>query len=149
MGFNSAFKGLNNSVMTSSPLWDVSQPLFVAICRHFGTTNCSHLQGFSFSRRFALGLLDPGRWEKIGCPETSGNSYKLTLRNSPEERRFHLHGGGSLKSRNSIMLKITGHTTENYPRIYIRDLINTPKSLPQTASWRGGHIRQFNPNGIL
>jgi hypothetical protein len=34
----------------------------------------------------------------IGCPETSVQNYCSTLRNIPEERRSHLHSGGSLKS---------------------------------------------------
>jgi hypothetical protein len=39
----------------------------------------------------------------IGCPETSGQTYHLTMRNISEERGFHLHRGGSLKSRNSVL----------------------------------------------
>jgi hypothetical protein len=35
----------------------------------------------------------------IGCPETSVQNYQFTLRNISEERRSHLHSGGSLKSR--------------------------------------------------
>jgi hypothetical protein len=35
-----------------------------------------------------------------GCPETSIQTYHSTLRNIPEERRSHLHHGGSLKSCN-------------------------------------------------
>jgi len=35
----------------------------------------------------------------IGCPETSVRHYHSTLRNIPEERASHLHGGGILKSR--------------------------------------------------
>jgi len=34
----------------------------------------------------------------IGCPETSVMSYHCSLRNSPEERSFHLLCGGSWKS---------------------------------------------------
>jgi len=34
----------------------------------------------------------------IVCPETSVNIYHYTLRNSPEECRFYLLRGGSLKS---------------------------------------------------
>jgi hypothetical protein len=36
----------------------------------------------------------------IGCPETSLQNYHPTLRNIPQERRSHLHRGGSLESRN-------------------------------------------------
>ena len=35
----------------------------------------------------------------IGCPETSASNYHYMLCNIPEERRSHLLGGGSLKSR--------------------------------------------------
>jgi len=34
----------------------------------------------------------------IGCPETSVRNYYSTLRNIPEQRKSHLHRGGSLKS---------------------------------------------------
>ena len=34
----------------------------------------------------------------IGCHETSVNTYKSILRNTPEDRRSRLHRGGSLKS---------------------------------------------------
>jgi len=34
-----------------------------------------------------------------GCPETSVTNYPSTLRNAPEDRTFHLHCGGSFKSR--------------------------------------------------
>jgi len=33
-----------------------------------------------------------------GCSETSAMNYHYKLRNIPEERRSHLHRGGSLKS---------------------------------------------------
>jgi len=32
-----------------------------------------------------------------GCPETSGRNYYSAMRNITEERRFHLHRGGSFK----------------------------------------------------
>jgi hypothetical protein len=35
----------------------------------------------------------------IRCPETSANNYHTTPHNTPEDRRFHQHRGGSLKSR--------------------------------------------------
>ena len=34
----------------------------------------------------------------IRCPETSVNNYHTTPCNTPEDRRFHQHRGGSLKS---------------------------------------------------
>jgi hypothetical protein len=37
--------------------------------------------------------------ELIGCLETSATDYQSTLLDIPEERRSHLHGGESLKSR--------------------------------------------------
>jgi len=37
----------------------------------------------------------------IGCPETSVRNYRGVLRNTPEERWFHRHRDGSLKSPNS------------------------------------------------
>jgi hypothetical protein len=44
-------------------------------------------------------FLDSGplKTGSIGCPETSVQVYHSTLRNSPEERRFHLDSGGRLK----------------------------------------------------
>ena len=36
---------------------------------------------------------------QICCPETSVRNYHYAVRNIPEERRSHLHRGGSLKSR--------------------------------------------------
>jgi len=38
-----------------------------------------HLQGLS-------GLLDPWRWDPVGCPETSVTNHQSTLRNIPEDR---------------------------------------------------------------
>jgi hypothetical protein len=39
--------------------------------------------------------------ETIGCPETSVQICRSTLRNIPEERRSHLRSGGRQKSRKS------------------------------------------------
>jgi hypothetical protein len=61
----------------------------------FGTTYPSHLQGSS-SR---LGLLEPWRWNLIGCPKTSVTNSHPTLCKIPDKRRSHLYCGGSLKSR--------------------------------------------------
>jgi hypothetical protein len=36
-------------------------------------------------------------------PETSVTNYQQTLRNIPEQRRPQLHGGGSLKYRNTLV----------------------------------------------
>ena len=38
------------------------------------------------------------------CPETSATNYHSTLRNNPEERRAHLPRGGSLKSRDPLII---------------------------------------------
>ena len=35
---------------------------------------------------------------QVCCPETSVTNYQSTLRNTPEERRFHLTCDGNLKS---------------------------------------------------
>ena len=43
-------------------------------------------------------ILDPGRLDPLGCPETSVRNYHYTLRKSPEERSSHLLRGGSLSS---------------------------------------------------
>ena len=40
----------------------------------------------------------------IGCPETSVHNYHFTLRNIPEERRSHLHRGGSILVGKFILL---------------------------------------------
>jgi hypothetical protein len=40
----------------------------------------------------------------LGCPETSVQNYHSTLRNNAEERRSHLHLGGSLKCRKVLAL---------------------------------------------
>jgi hypothetical protein len=41
----------------------------------------------------------------IGCPETSVQNYHTTLRNTPEERRSHRHGSGTLKLRVFLLQK--------------------------------------------
>jgi hypothetical protein len=40
----------------------------------------------------------PLKMGPIRCPETSVNNYHMTPRNIPEDRRYHQHRGGSLKS---------------------------------------------------
>jgi hypothetical protein len=42
------------------------------------------------------------------CPETSVNNYHTTLCNTPEERRYHQHRGGSLKSMKIVVLSKLG-----------------------------------------
>ena len=67
----------------------------MAIYQRFGTTCRSHLQELSSPRR----LLKIGQ---IRCSTTSVTYYSNALRNIPEERRSHLYGGRSPKSRKSI-----------------------------------------------
>jgi hypothetical protein len=61
--------------------WGIRQRRVVILYRRFGTTH-------------PLGLFDPSRMGRIRCPETSVNDYHSTLRNTPEERKSHLHRGG-------------------------------------------------------
>jgi hypothetical protein len=44
----------------------------------------------------------PLKMGSIGCPETSVQNYHSTLRNIPEEGRYHLYRGGSLKFRTHL-----------------------------------------------
>jgi hypothetical protein len=55
----------------------------------------------------------------ISCPETPVRNYHYSLRNSPEERTYHLLRGGVLKSRmiisflkNARQLYLAGKRTE-------------------------------------
>jgi hypothetical protein len=52
-------------------------------------------------RIYVIGFLSySDTWPvRIHCPETSINNYHTTPRNTPEDRRFRQHRGGSLKSR--------------------------------------------------
>jgi len=45
----------------------------------------------------------PFKMGPIGCPETSVINYHYSLCNSPEEHRFRLQRGGSLKSLISVV----------------------------------------------
>jgi len=47
-------------------------------------------------------------------PEKSGNNYQLKLRSFPEQRRSHLHGGRSLKSRKHLHCSTNFCTTSHY-----------------------------------
>ena len=73
----------------SSLFWEVTQRGLVISYRRFEATCPSHLQGSSNQRSSS--------W--TACPETSVTNYRSTLCNNPEERRNHLHCGGSMKSR--------------------------------------------------
>jgi hypothetical protein len=80
--------------MRLSLFWDVTQRRFVVIYRRFVATYRSHLNYKKTSR-----TVWPLKMEQIGCPETWVTNYKSTMGNTPEERRSHLHGGGSQISR--------------------------------------------------
>jgi hypothetical protein len=71
--------------MRSALFWDFTQRRMIVCYRRFGTTYrpCHQV---SRSR-----LLDPWRWDPIGCPETSVTNYLSTLRKLPEEWRSQLH----------------------------------------------------------
>jgi hypothetical protein len=47
----------------------------------------------------------PVKMGPIRCPETSANNYHTTPCNYPEDRIFHQHRGGSLKSRLIIVFR--------------------------------------------
>jgi hypothetical protein len=68
--------------MRAAIFLDITQRRVGTLYRRFGTTYLSHLQGQDGTD---------------GCPETSVQNYHCTLRNILEERRSHLHRGGSLK----------------------------------------------------
>jgi hypothetical protein len=85
----------NKKQMISALFWDITQRRVVVPYRRFGTTYRSHLQGpSSFS-----GTVCPAKRGPIGCPETSVQNFHSALRNIPEECRYHLSRGGSLRSR--------------------------------------------------
>jgi hypothetical protein len=78
--------------MTSTLLLDNTQRWVVVLYRRFGTTYQSHLQMYYW-------IYWPLKMGPIGCPETSVHNCHSTLRNIQQERRSHLHSGGSLISR--------------------------------------------------
>ena len=57
--------------------------------RRFGSTFRSHLKGQA----------RPMKMRPTGCTERSVNNYQHTLRNIPEEQKFHLLRGGGLERR--------------------------------------------------
>jgi hypothetical protein len=67
--------------------------------------NCSHLDEICALLGYYAALSGsswaswPLKMGPISFPETSVQNCHSTLRHIPEERRSHLHGGGSLKSR--------------------------------------------------
>jgi len=76
----------------------------------------------------------PLMMEPIGCPETSTTNYHSRLRNIPEERRSHLHLGGSLNSRIFALLDSCAGlgwfvTDVSGPHVLPSSSVNTSKKL--------------------
>ena len=80
------------------------QRILVVIYRSFGKIFQFHLRGSSSPRRiFSLGYLTlQDVTDRLS--ETSATNHQSRLRRNQEERRSHLHGGGSLKSRRCSLL---------------------------------------------
>jgi hypothetical protein len=84
---------------------------------HFGTTYQSNIQG---DRSLGIQSLRPLKFGSIGSTETSVRNCHSSLLNSPEGRRSHLRGSGSLESRkNSAILRRSVLFCENHTDIYI------------------------------
>jgi hypothetical protein len=83
--------------------WNFTQRRVVVSYRRFATTNRSHLQGSSSPRWVfhSSWTAWPLKTELIGCAKTSIRYYHSTMRKIPKQHRYHLHRGGSLKSRHS------------------------------------------------
>jgi hypothetical protein len=77
-----------------------------------------------FYRRFADSW--PVKMGPICCAETSVNNYHTTPRNIPEERRCHLHRGGSLKSR---LLSSCWYSCF----LFCRSCVQVPSGTPQVC----------------
>ena len=75
----------------------------------------SHFQGSS--------IPVPSKVSTIYFPETSVTDYQSTLYKIPEERRFHLQRGGSLKPRIRSFEK---HKKVEF--VFVTDLDNPPNS---------------------
>ena len=84
--------------LRSALFWEIAQRILPINYQRFGTTYRSHLQvprnPFFRVRIFCLLKMGPRCF-----PETSVMNYNCTLRNIPQERRFHLQHRGSLKSK--------------------------------------------------
>ena len=79
--------------------WAITQRIVVIPYRRFETTYRSHLQG-SKNQDYC-----PMKMGIMGCPETSVMNYHYTLRNSPEERSYHLIRGGRMQSNSKFLLQ--------------------------------------------
>jgi hypothetical protein len=70
----------------------------------------------------------------IRDPETSVNNYHTTPRNIQEERRYHQHRGGSLKSRPYTLL------VGFFLKVYRQSLLESMRKLdPWLKHWDVGH----------
>ena len=79
-GYDSSVYALTSSrriilYLRSALFQDITQHKVVNPYRRFRTAYLSHLHG---------------------CPETSVRNYRSSLHNFPEQRKFHVHCGGSL-----------------------------------------------------
>jgi hypothetical protein len=63
--------------------------------------------GYNYSPKIQWLLFTSLKMGTMGCPKTSLQNYHSTLRNIPEERRPHLHRGGSLKSGTLMTVHFT------------------------------------------
>jgi hypothetical protein len=99
-------QSLWNFYSRSALFWDITRRRVVTVHRRFGTTYRSHLHGSRVRVLFTVKMV------QIRCPETSVNNYHTTPRNIPEERRYHQHRGGNLKSRNLDSLPIRGKASD-------------------------------------
>ena len=86
--------------MKFSLFWDVMQCRFVVSFWRFRTTYQSQLQASNSQRRM-IGLHDPWRWDQWVVPK-SVSRYQSMLCNIPEEWRYHLYHGRSLKAHNTL-----------------------------------------------
>jgi hypothetical protein len=95
------FVGQAGLFLRSALFWGVTQRRVVVLYWRFGTTYRSNEGGLLHWTSWLL-KMGPRR-----CPETSVKDYHSTLRNTPEDRRPHQHGGGNLKPRSiSVTQKV-------------------------------------------
>jgi len=84
-------------ILRVSTDWDLrSSGLLRSVDRRFGATCHFHLQGSS-KKAVEVGPKD--------CPDIWVTNYQSTLRNTPEDRRSHLHRGGSLSLITTVSLR--------------------------------------------
>jgi hypothetical protein len=61
----------------------------------------------------------------IGCPETSVQNYRSTLRNTPKEHRSHEHRDGGLKSRKIRCVCVPHHSVLNSNNLFLFKKFNS------------------------